>query len=265
MSGNSAFILVSERGWRRGLRNILRSEMGRWWQTRRWWVNCLLWSGIVGFMLSAILFRTPSTPPTGEAVAIVYAIFAGLVPSVGVVIMMQGAVVGEKRDGTAAWVLSKPVSRPAFIVSKLLANSLGVLATMVVMPGVVAYALYAMASGIPWNPIAFLAALGVIFICNFYFLSLSLMLGTFFSSRGAVIGIALGLLLMQQYLVGMLPALRYVLPWNLVVPTGEQVNAAVPCLLVGSHNYSTIPVLVVAWESILFVVVGLYRFNREEF
>jgi hypothetical protein len=25
---------------------------------------------------------------------------------------------------------------------------------------------------------------------------------------------------MQQYLVGMLPALRYVLPWNLAIPIG---------------------------------------------
>jgi hypothetical protein len=49
------------------------------------------------------------------------------------------------------------------------------------------------------------------------------------------------------------------------VPTGEQVDAVVPCLLVGSHNYSVVPILVVALASILFILVGLYRFNREEF
>ncbi len=68
-----------------------------------------------------------------------YAIFAGLFPAVGVVIIMQGVVVGEKKSGTAAWVLSKPVTRPAFILSKVIANSLGVLVTMVVLPGIVAY------------------------------------------------------------------------------------------------------------------------------
>ncbi len=62
----------------------------------------------------------------------IYAVFAGMFPAVAVVIIMQGVLVGEKRDGTAAWVMSKPISRPAFILSKVLANSLGVLATMVV-------------------------------------------------------------------------------------------------------------------------------------
>jgi len=265
MAGNSAFALVQERGWRRGLGNMLRNEMGRWWKTRRWWVNCLIWGGSIGLILGGTLFGKANNPPTGEAAAIVYAIFAGLIPAVAVVIMTQGAVVGEKNDGTAAWVLSKPVTRPAFILSKLIANSLGVVATMVALPGVVAYTMVAVASGSPWNPVAFLAALAVIFLFDFFFLSLTLMLGTLFNSRGPVIGIALVLLLMQQYLIGMLPGLRYILPWNLVVPTGEQVDAVVPCLLVGSHNYSTVPILVVALASILFILVGLYRFNCEEF
>jgi ABC-2 type transport system permease protein len=264
MSGNSAFQLVSERGWRRGLGSMLGSEFSRWWKTRMWWVQCLIWVGIVGFMLGTILFSAHDAPP-GDEVAVLYAIFAGLFPAVGVVIIMQGVVVGEKKDGTAAWVLSKPVTRPAFLMSKVIANSLGVLATMVVLPGSVAYALSAVVAGTPWNLPGFLAALGVIFLSNFFFLSLTLMLGTFFSSRGPVIGIALALLLMQQNLVGWLPVLRYVLPWKLVIPIGEQLDAVVPCLLMGSHNYSPILVAVVALESILFILIGLYRFSREEF
>jgi ABC-2 type transport system permease protein len=264
MSGNSAFVLVNARGWQRGLENMLRNELSRWWKSRMWWVQCLIWVGTIGFMLGAILFGT-SDAPAREDVAGIYSIFAGLFPAVGVVIIMQGVVVGEKKDGTAAWVLSKPVTRPAFMLSKLVANGMGVLATMVVLPGVVAYTLYAVASGAPWNLPGFLAALGVIFLSNFFFLSLTLMLGTLFSSRGPVIGIALALLFMQQYLVGMLPALRYVLPWNLVIPIGQQMNAVAPCLLIGSHNYSTIPVLVVALESLLFILVALWRFQREEF
>jgi ABC-2 type transport system permease protein len=264
MSGNSAFELVNERGWRRGVGNMLRNEMGLWWKTRRWWVNCLIWGGSVGFILGGMLFGRSATNHTGEAVAIVYAIFAGMVPAVAVVIMMQSAVVGEKKDGTAAWVLSKPVTRPAFILSKLIANSLSMLATMVILPGVVAYALYAVASGTPWNLIEFLAAMSVIFLFNFYFLSLTLMLGTFFSSGGPVIAIALALLLLQQYLVVILPILIYILPLNLVMQTGAQVDAVVPSLILGYHNYSIIPILVVALESILFLLVGVYRFTREE-
>jgi ABC-2 type transport system permease protein len=264
MSGNSAFELVKERGWRRGLGGMLGSELTRWWKTRTWWVQCLIWVGLVGFMLSAILFSSPKPPPADE-VAVLYAIFAGLFPAVGVVIIMQGTVVGEKKSGTAAWVLSKPVTRPAFMLSKVIANSLGVLATMVVLPGVVAYALTAVVTGESWNLPGFLSAMGVIFLSHFFFLSLTLMLGTFFSSRGPVIGIALALLFLQQNLVGWLPILGKVLPWKLVIPVGEQLDAVAPCLLVGSHNYSPLLIVVVALESLMFLGIGLWRFSREEF
>src|SRR5512135_1265243 len=105
MAANSAMQLVTERGWRRGLGSMLGSELSRWWKTRMWWVQCLIWVGMIGSLLSAILFAGEDAPPS-EEVAILYAIFAGLFPAVGVVIIMQGVVVGEKKSGTAAWVLS---------------------------------------------------------------------------------------------------------------------------------------------------------------
>jgi ABC-2 type transport system permease protein len=268
MSGNSAFELVSERGWRRGLGSMLGSELSHWWKTRMWWIQCLIWGGMVGFMMGAVLFNSQGVSPgiqPGEDAAMLYSIFAGLFPAVGVVIIMQGVVVGEKKSGTAAWVLSKPITRQAFLLSKAVANSLGVLATMVVLPGAVAYAMSAIAGASPWNLPRFLAALGVLFLYQFFFLSLTLMLGTFFSSRGPVIGITLGLLFMQQYLVGWVPALGNLLPWKLVIPVGEQIDAVVPSLLLGNHNYSYLLILAVAVESILFILIGLYRFGREEF
>jgi len=268
MSGNSALQLVSERGWRRGLGSMLGSEFSRWWKTRMWWVQSLIWISLIGFMLGAVLFNTQEAPPgasPSEDVVVLYSIFAGLFPAVGVVIIMQGVVVGEKKDGTAAWVLSKPITRPAFILSKVIANSLGVLVTMVVLPGIIAYTMNAVATGTPWNPPSFLAALGVMFLSHFFFLSLTLMLGTFFSGRGPVIGIALGLLFLQQNLIGWLPFLGKVLPWKLAIPLGEQLDAVAPCLLLGSHNYSPILIVVIALESILFIGIGLWRFSREEF
>ncbi len=264
MSGNSAFELVNERGWRRGLGNMLSGELTRWWKTRMWWVQSLIWVLITGLLLSIILF-TSSDPAPGEEVAVLATMFIGLFPSVGVVIIMQGAVVGEKKDGTAAWVFSKPLTRPAFILSKVIGNSLGVIGTMLVIPGIFAYTLVALATGELWNPVRFLAALGVVFLSHLFFLSLTLMLGTFFRSRGPVIGIGLGLLLMQQNLIGLWPALGFLLPWRLIIPIGEQMDAVAPSILIGSHNYSPTLILVVALVSILFILIGMYRFNREEF
>jgi len=263
MPGNSAFEMVQERGWRRGLRNLLDNEFARWWKTRRWWGQCLIWGGIIGFMMGAVVFGTPGFKL--ESGLTVYAVFAGLFPTVGVVILMQGALVGEKKDGTAAWVLSKPVSRPAFILAKLAANGLGVLATMVVLPGVIAYLLFLIGANTALDPAIFLAALGVLFLNHLFYLTLTLMLGALFNSRGAVIGIGLGLLFIQQYLIGLLPVLRYVLPWNLVIPLNNQTDAFVPDLLLGQPIRSYIPLFVVAVECILFVLIAVRRFSREEF
>jgi len=264
MSGNNALDLVSESGWRRGLNNMLSSELTRWWKTSLWWIQSLIWGGLTVLMFGIIFFSS-STPPARDEVAVLFSVFVGLLPSVGVIIIMQGALVREKKDGTAAWVFSKPITRPAFILSKVIANSLGILGTMVALPGIIAYILNTIATGAFWNPWRFLASLAVIFLSNFFFMSLTLMLGSIFSSRGPVIGISLGLWLLQQSLVGMLPALRFVLPWNLIVPIGEQTNAVAPCILIGSHNYSSSLILVVVLESILFILIGLFRFSREEF
>jgi ABC-2 type transport system permease protein len=263
MSGNSAFEMVQERSWRCGLRNLLGNEFARWWKTRRWWGQCLIWGGIIGFMMGAVIFGTPDFKL--ESGLIVYAVFAGLFPAVGVVILMQGALVGEKKDGTAAWVLSKPVSRPAFILAKLAANGLGVLATMVALPGLIAYVLFLIGARTALSPGIFLAALGVIFLSHLFYLTLALMLGALFDARGAVIGICLGLLFIQQYLIGLLPVLRYFLPWNLVIPLNNQTDAIVPNLLLGQPIHSYLPLLIVAAECVLFALIAIRRFSREEF
>jgi ABC-2 type transport system permease protein len=263
MAGNSAFELVSERGWRRGLSNLLNNELAHWWMTRLWWIQCLIWVGVVGFMLAAVIFSEPNFQFFDGVM--LYSIFAGLFPAVGVIIIMQGALVGEKQDGTAAWVLSKPASRTAFILSKLAANSLGVLVTMVLVPGIVAYILLSYSQKAALDPLPFLAAWAIIFLNHFFYLTLTLMLGALFSSRGPVIGIALAFLFLQQYLIGLLPLLRYLLPWTLAVPLNNQTDAVVPALLQGQPVYSWIPVAAVLLESILFVLVALRRFQQEEF
>jgi ABC-2 type transport system permease protein len=264
MSGNSAFEMVGERGWRRGLGNLLESGLSRWFKTRTWWIQCLIWGGMLGFILSAMLFGQEETD--FDTVLILFAVFAGLFPAVAVVIIMQDALVGEKRDGTAAWILSKPVARPAFILSKLISNSLGVIATMILVPCLLAYALISIGTRSALDPLRFLGAMGVIFISHFFFLSLTLMLGTLFTSRGPVIGIPLAVLFLQQNLIGFLPFLRYVLPWNLVVPLGDTPDSLVTSFLVGNPVQPALLVtlVVVLVECAIFVFVSLWRFNREE-
>lgn len=263
MSGNSDFILVNERGWRRGFKNLLDNEFARWWKTRLWWIQTLIWVGMIGFMLGTMLFGAPDF--NREDGLMIYAIFAGLFPAVAVIIIMQDVMVGEKKDGTAAWVMSKPAARQAFILSKVVANSLGVLVTMVILPGLVAYILFMIRTKAGLDPLLFLAALGILFLNHLFYLTLTLMLGTFFTSRGPVIGISLAFLFLQQYLIGLLPVLRYVLPWTLVVPLNNTTEVLVPALLSGRPIYSYFPIVAAVFWCILFILIGLRRFSREEF
>lgn len=262
MSGNSTFELVSERGWRRGMGNLLDNELGRWWKTRLWWVQALIWVAVVGFMMGTMIFVAKESI---DNVVMIYCVFAGLFPAVAVVIIMQDALVGEKQTGTAAWVLSKPASRQAFILSKLVADSLGVLVTMVILPGFVAYVMIWFGMGTQFNPLVFLECLAVIWLFQLFFLALTLMLGAFFSSRGPVIGIPLAVLFLQQNLIGFIPQLKYVLPWTLVVSLNDQANAIVPNLLLGQPVNSYLLVWVTLVEIVIFVALAVWRFQKEEF
>jgi ABC-2 type transport system permease protein len=263
MSGNSAFERVSERGWQRGLGNLLSNELARWWKTRMWWIQCLIWGGIVGFLLGSVIVQAPEMPIV--EMVMIYSIFGGLFPAVAVVIIMQDVLVGEKQEGTAAWVLSKPVSRAAFILSRFFAHALGVLATMVLFPSLVAYLLFTFAAGLTLEAGGFIAGLGVLFLTLLYFLSLTLMLGALFQGRGPVIGIALGVVFGQQFLLGMVPFLKYILPWTLVIALTPDEAAVVPSLLLGQVPWSWIPVVAVAAQIPIFVWIALRRFEREEF
>jgi hypothetical protein len=67
-------------------------------------------------------------------------------------------------------------------------------------------------------------------------------------------------------MISLLPALRYVLPWSLFVALSKpNVGAIVPALLTGQPLYSYVPIISLAVESILFVLIAVWRFNREEF
>ncbi len=268
MAGNDAFELVHERGWQRGLPNMLSSEFGGWFQTRLWWIQCLIWVVVVGFFLLAATVLSGQPFNLQEAVML-YAVFGGMFPAVAVVIVMQDSIVGEKQTGTAAWVLSKPVSRPAFVLSKLAAGAAGVAFTMVFVPGVVAYAVLSYGNKGLLSPLPFLLGLVIIWLSLMFYLSLTLMLGTFFNHRGPVIGIVLALLFLQQQIMGLFTPLKYILPWGMVIPIGNSPDAS---SLATSLFLGQIPALgnwlqaaIIAVEVVIFAAIALWRFEKEEF
>lgn len=267
MAGNEGLQLKQGRGWSRGLHSMVRLEMDQWFGTRRWWVQILIWIAAVDAILFLVMLISRSE---GEAVPFsellpLYSIFGGLSVAIGVCIIMQGAVVGEKSSGTAAWLLSKPITRAAFLTAKMLGNALALTVTAVLVPGLVAFAGITLWSD-PGPPLgAFLLGMVVLILSMLYWLSLTLLLGTLFNSRGPVIGIPLVLLLGSQLILGVAPWIDNVIPYRLAFPFGEpEAPSVAQAVISGTLPESWQPVIVAVVMVIAFTVAAILRFSREE-
>lgn len=268
MSSVNTLRLVNERGWRQGFANLFRKENGEWWHTRRWWTQSLLWLLIVNGILAIGLWVVPVMAPedAGDAVENTGMFFQlmALFPMFAVIIITQGAIIGEKQSGTAAWILSAPVSRSSFVLSKLMANGLGFLVTIILIQGVVAYVQLSLSEGTTLPALPFLGSLGLLSIYLFFYLTLTLMLGTFFDTRGPVLGIAMAIAIgsmlgIGQLFAGFLPQLALVLP--------EAISGIITAVIQGETLPAVwpIPLIAISFYSILFITLAIWRFNREEF
>lgn len=106
MASNSGFDLIQHGGWRAGLNNLLRAELGRWWRMSTWWTQSLIWIVVIDLLLMTVILgqRSEGSEALAEEVLTLYGVFGGLFVMIGGIVLMQGALVGEKAAGTAAWV-----------------------------------------------------------------------------------------------------------------------------------------------------------------
>ena len=59
MAANLELVRANEWGGLRGFANLYRKEHRAWWDTRRWWINAILWTVLLGG-LTAIRSINPS-------------------------------------------------------------------------------------------------------------------------------------------------------------------------------------------------------------
>lgn len=249
-------------GWRTGLEPLFSAGIRQWFGTRSWWVQSLVWMAIAVTVVAGLLWGTGDEIDTQTAV-FVYSVMNGVAASVVACIVLQDAIVGEKRSGTAAWVLSKPASREAFVLAKWVPNTLGLLVTSVLAPGVAVWGVLSLAGEI-FAPLRFLGGTTVIGLNVLFFLTLTLMLGTLTDSAGGVIGGALGLLFGQQFVAGLSPVLLHILPFTLVYPLGEDAPSLAAAVITGAEPYSWWPAVVALVAVPLMLAVALRRFARAE-
>lgn len=278
MAANSVFQPVDEHGWRTGFANLFRKESRDWWGTRAWLVQALIWTAILNGLLATLLFAVP--PEASEAAAqagraaepkdvtglMVFFIMAGIALSIGTIILGQDEIIDEKQQGTAAWILSKPVSRTAFVLAKLFANALGILVVMVLLQGALAFVQVSIARGslLPIGP--FVGGLALVFLNLMFYLTLTIMLGALFKDRGGVIGIPMAILFGYQILMGILPFLGEIMPWALTMPLDQRAGSSLAMAVVmGQALPSVTPIIATALWCVVFTVVAVWRFNRDEF
>lgn len=267
MSSNVEFQMVLGNGRLRGFNNLLQRENQNWWPLRRALTRAVLWIILLNGILALSLFVFPTlTDPNGnplmdeDPLQMSSQLFVGLATvglAIGVVVALQDSIIEEVQLGTAAWVLSKPVSRTAFVAAKLVANVIGLLCLMVLPSALAAYGLFWLYEPGAFTWLNFVSMMAVVILHALFYLTLALLMGTLTTRRGVLLAVTLGSLLGG----GMVPikALMQVSPWQL-----QQVGLMV---------LFDMPLDSLAWTMIgatavwcvLFLVTAIWRFERSEF
>ncbi|MCJ7781486.1 MAG: ABC transporter permease [Acidimicrobiia bacterium] len=249
---------LDERGWRSGLSSLMGAGFGSWWKTKEWWIHSLMWTAIINGSLAVAIW---GEAPDELDVFTLYGVMT-MFAAIAVAILMQEAIVGEKRSGTAAWIHSKPVSRSAFMLSKLVPNAVGMLATMIAIPSVVLLVQMEL-GGIDVSVSRFILGASVAGLNLMFYLTLTLMLGTIFNTAGPVIAIPLAIAFGQQ-LISALPGLGEILPWGLVVASGEADSSVIGALIAGEPIPAPGAVVLTFLACLAFTGVAFLKWNRTE-
>lgn len=120
----------------RGLVGLTAAEL------RRWFPGRALALAATGLAVAVVVFAIWSggagvdDPRLGTYLYPLFALWI-VVLVLLMVATAQGAMANEVEEGTAAWVVAKPVGRPAFVLSKFLAAVPGVIIGAIVVPGIV--------------------------------------------------------------------------------------------------------------------------------
>jgi ABC-type transport system involved in multi-copper enzyme maturation permease subunit len=178
-----------------GLGGVARGEVTRWFG-RRGLVHLIAWTVVIQWFLYV------DTVHDSDAAAdwrgfdlLVHLLWIG-VPLTSIAIA-QNALVEERRDDTAPWVLSKPVSRSAYVIGKILGTTIGIVAIGVVLQGAIAYAWLPEVDPETGLPIArpelgtYVAVPGILALVSLMFVAMTIFLTTIVPWRGPAAAVGL--------------------------------------------------------------------------
>ena len=94
------FQLVKEKGWRRGLGNLLQGEYSAWFKSSKWWKHLAMWFSIINLMMLILILASTKIAQEGGEMPepiFMYGIFGGMFVAFGVMIIMQRVLIAEKQ------------------------------------------------------------------------------------------------------------------------------------------------------------------------
>ena len=267
MSSNAEFQMVMGKGRFRGFNNLLQRENQKWWPLRSALFRVGLWVLLLNGLLALFLFVLPTlTDPEGNRLfednplQMGSEMFVGLATvalAIGVIVALQDSIIEEIQLGTAAWVLSKPVSRTAFVLAKFVASVVGLVCLMVLPVALGAYGLFWLYEPGAYTWLNFAGMMAIVTLHALFYLTLTLLMGTLTTSRGVLLAVTLGSLLGG----GMVPmkALVQISPWQLQ-QAGLMVLNDMPL-----DNIVLTMIGATAVWCIVFLVTAVWRFEKSEF
>jgi ABC-2 type transport system permease protein len=247
-----------------GFRNLLGKENGEWTSGFSLIAHGAIWMLIVAIISVVIAFVRGQMEPgysprdINDAGLLMFFVLGTVASVIAVVAGTQGAIIGEKQLGTAAWVLSKPASRRAFVLAKLAVHFRWLLSVSLLFPAAAFYVLMTAVSTLPPPPLAFLGGFGILALGLLFYLSLSLFLGTVFESRGPLAGCVFGFMVAGFMVANYAPEVTAIFPW-LFFQSGFYLVSQQTIPL-----YGIISIPMTALWSALFVFLALRRFERAE-
>lgn len=178
-----------------GLGGLLHGELTRW-LGRRGIVHLVVWTvGIQGLLYwDTMASSDPLADWRGFDLLIHLWWIAGPLAAIGIA---QNALIEERHDQTAAWVLSKPVTRSSFVISKIISDAAGIVLIGIVLQGLIArlwlpsvepavgLAIRAPATG------RYVAVMGIMSLVVLLFVAMTIFLTTVFPWRAPAAGIGL--------------------------------------------------------------------------
>ncbi len=247
-----------------GFRNLVGKENGEWTAGPSLLAHGTIWMLIVALISVAVAFIRGEMEPgyspkdINDAGALMFFVLGSVASVIAVVAKTQGSIIGEKQLGTAAWVLSKPASRRAFVLAKLVVHFRWLLTVTLLLPAVVFYVLMTAIATLPPPPLLFLGGFAILALGLLFYLALSLLLSTVFESRGSLAGSVFGFMVAGFMIANYAPWLTAAFPW-LFFQSGYYLvtQGQIPV-------YGLISIPATALWAVLFIFLALRRFERAE-